>query len=292
MNDTFDKPTPQPQGAAPASEQTGPDTSHTHKSENAAGPAAIPAFSPPRHEGPPQQAGQQNSQPIPQPVAQPARQTEVPPAAPKPGTVSGMSPSLPRAAQPSSGPGAQHDARSCLEAAAKRDLQSGHRPDPVPMPHPNQDPWNLPSDQPASQAKTNSGAQADARSDPQTGSRAGKHPVPGPERSIERPPATPNDPTPVGPTTKTDLGVAGQSYPEDTDEELSRIAADIISSRAETEPVRQVRPNASRIRGLLKKTCNVKEIYNHLVSKGRIDPSKVSYKQFANQVKKLQEGAA
>lgn len=124
---------------------------------------------------------------------------------------------------------------------------------------------------------------SEERPDPSTG----LDPVADPGPLFGDPTKTPSHPSTVRPLTTSNVDT-GPQYPDDTDEELKGIADGIINSRATSIPARQVKANASRIRGLLKKTCNVKEIYNHLVREGRVDPTKVSYKQFADQVSKLQ----
>lgn len=76
-------------------------------------------------------------------------------------------------------------------------------------------------------------------------------------------------------------------FPEDSPADLKRIAQRILARRVGCIPQRQVEANASRIRGLKSLGLKVKEIYTDLVIEGRINADKVSYKQFADQVKKL-----
>lgn len=76
-------------------------------------------------------------------------------------------------------------------------------------------------------------------------------------------------------------------YPEDSPADLKRIAQRILARRVGSIPQQRVEANASRIRGLKSLGFKVKEIYTDLVIDERINADKVSYKQFADQVKKL-----
>ena len=91
----------------------------------------------------------------------------------------------------------------------------------------------------------------------------------------------------VRPRAANDPAFIPLEFPTDSPDELERIAKRILNRRTASIPQQQVMANTSRIRGLKSHGLNVKEIYTDLVIEGRIDADKVSYKQFADQVKKL-----
>jgi len=108
------------------------------------------------------------------------------------------------------------------------------------------------------------------------------------------------NPAPVQPATRADpighrsppqppANVGAQEYPDDSPEELQRIADSIRAEIVGSVPQQRVRANAFRIRGLLKLGFKVKQVYAHLVGAERIDAAQVSYKQFAGEVRKLRE---
>lgn len=91
----------------------------------------------------------------------------------------------------------------------------------------------------------------------------------------------------VRPPAANDPALIPDEFPEDSPADLQRIAQRILARRVGCIPQRQVAANASRIRELKSLGLKVKEIYADLVIEGRITANKVSYKQFAGQVKKL-----
>ena len=93
--------------------------------------------------------------------------------------------------------------------------------------------------------------------------------------------------TAVRPPAAINPALVEHEYPEDSPADLKRIAQRILARRVGSIPQQQVEANASRIRGLKSLGFKVKEIYTDLAMDERIDAAKVSYKQFADQVKKL-----
>lgn len=91
----------------------------------------------------------------------------------------------------------------------------------------------------------------------------------------------------VGPSAAINPALVEHEYPEDSPADLKRIAQRILARRVGSIPQQRVEANASRIRGLKSLGFKVKEIYTDLVIDERINADKVSYKQFADQVKKL-----
>lgn len=93
------------------------------------------------------------------------------------------------------------------------------------------------------------------------------------------------DPKLVSAAEASDPTLIGSQYPKDNAEELRRIKAEIRALRTTSIPAKQVHANEHRIRDLAADGFQIKEIYDHLVREKRIDHAKVSYKQFAGQVK-------
>lgn len=95
----------------------------------------------------------------------------------------------------------------------------------------------------------------------------------------------PLDPKIVPASAAFDPTLIGSQYPKDSAEDLRRIKAKMRALRKTSMPAKQVHENEHRIRDLATDGFKIKEIYNHLVEEERIDPAKVNYKQFADQVK-------